>query len=452
MTAHPETNPQSEIRNPKSTIVIGAGFGDEGKGLLTDYHAALEGRDAVVVRFNGGAQAGHTVVRPDGRRHIHSHFGSGTLLGAATFLSRFFVSSPLLFVRESRELGRSGVSAPLVYADDRGLVTTPYDMLINQWAEAARGRFKHGSCGVGFGETIERCLDARFAVTVGELTDVDVLREKLDAIRRRWLPARLEKLNVGRLSGEQTELLDSEILREDFIAAAAEFRARVELARTEFLRTAGGVVFEGAQGLLLDEDYGWFPNVTRSSTGLKNVVELAAEAGLERLECVYATRAYTTRHGAGFLPHELAAKPYPDIFDATNIPNPHQDSLRFAWLDLDLLAETIDADFSRYAHSNGLEITKKLAVTCLDQLGGERPRYVAGGKLVESTVEEFLAAAARAVGVDGLLACSGPTRETVDEVRNFRSSRRKDSIRARRLRFGRRPASAGRSCGVVQSL
>src|SRR5687768_6543349 len=141
-----------------AVIIIGALFGDEGKGLLTDYHAARFGSDVIVARFNGGAQAGHTVVLPDGRRHIFSHFGSGTLTGAATFLSRYFVSNPLLFLREAAELEAIGIASPVIFADERAPVTTPYDMLINQWAETARGSAKHGSCGVGFGETVERSL------------------------------------------------------------------------------------------------------------------------------------------------------------------------------------------------------------------------------------------------------------------------------------------------------
>src|SRR3954469_646850 len=97
-------------------VVIGANFGDEGKGLLTDYYAALAGEEgypvrAYVIRFNGGAQAGHTVVTPgEGKRHIFSHFGSGALAGATTFLSRFFVVNPIFFRNECKALNLGGVS------------------------------------------------------------------------------------------------------------------------------------------------------------------------------------------------------------------------------------------------------------------------------------------------------------------------------------------------------
>ena len=83
-------------------IVIGANFGDEGKGLVTDYLCSQGA--GVVVRFNGGAQAGHTVVTPEGERHVFRHFGSGTFLGVPTFLSQFFVCNPILFFEERKQL------------------------------------------------------------------------------------------------------------------------------------------------------------------------------------------------------------------------------------------------------------------------------------------------------------------------------------------------------------
>ncbi len=97
-------------------VVIGANFGDEGKGLVTDYFSAQE--NSIVVRFNGGAQAGHTVVRPDGVSHVHGHFGSGTLNGSPTYLSRHFVSHPHWFYEELELLKKIGIE-PKVYADGR---------------------------------------------------------------------------------------------------------------------------------------------------------------------------------------------------------------------------------------------------------------------------------------------------------------------------------------------
>jgi len=98
------------------------------------------------------------------------------------------------------------------------------------------------------------------------------------------------------------------------------------------------VVFEGAQGLLLDQDRGAFPYVTRSHTGIRNALDVAAEAGIDAVDATYVSRAYLTRHGAGPLSRELPGKPYPGIQDSTNVPNEFQGTLRFAHLDLDLLS------------------------------------------------------------------------------------------------------------------
>ena len=131
---------------------------------MTAAYAAAVGCDGIVVRFNGGAQAGHTVVTPEGRRHVFSHIGSGTFAGAATFLSRFFVSHPLLFLKEWEVLAAQGVR-PVVYVDPDSPVTTPYDMMINQIIEQEQGAARHGSCGLGFGETLERNLISDYALT-----------------------------------------------------------------------------------------------------------------------------------------------------------------------------------------------------------------------------------------------------------------------------------------------
>src|SRR5580698_372253 len=125
-----------------ASVVIGAGYGCEGKGLVTDYLAAQLGMETVVVRFNGGAQARHTVETPDGRRHAFSHFASGSFAGAATYLSRFFVCNPLLFMKEKPRIAALGI-APVVYADEDCPITTPYDMMINQIAEDARKHKRH---------------------------------------------------------------------------------------------------------------------------------------------------------------------------------------------------------------------------------------------------------------------------------------------------------------------
>ncbi|MEL6183096.1 MAG: adenylosuccinate synthetase [Myxococcota bacterium] len=387
-----------------ATAIIGAGYGDEGKGLLTDALAARDPGKTVVVRFNGGAQAGHTVTLADGRRHVFSHFGAGSFAGASTFLSRYFVAHPMLFAKERAALGRIGLE-PRVVIDPRSPVTTPWDMLINQWVENARGLQRHGSVGVGFGETLERHRDPTLRTTVADLGSPG-LRARLDAIAQRWLPARLAELGL-----RCPRIDDMDRTMEAFLVDVREFLARVELGEQP---PSGGLLFEGAQGLLLDQDLGSFPHVTRSHTGLPNVLSLAEELGVEDIEVIYVTRAYVTRHGAGPLAHPHAACPYPGIVDRTNRPNPYQGALRFGRLDVDRLSEVVAADLTR-AHRRS-SIRLGVAVTCLDQVGPSVD-WVREGRREVSSPEALLSAVAGRLRATVSYASYGPTRETLSIAR-----------------------------------
>lgn len=353
----------------RAVAVIGAGYGDEGKGAATDRLAARIGAGALVVRHNGGAQAGHTVVAPDGRRHVFGHIGSGSFAGVPTYLSAYFVANPILCLRELAALERLGVR-PTLYVDATCAVTTPYDMLLNQAIEAARGAGRHGSCGVGFGETLERHGHAGYALTVADLADGRQLADRLQAIRSDWLAQRLAALGLSGLP----PLAGEDALLARFVDDCAHFRRVVEVCDAGVLR-GRPLIFEGAQGLGLDMDRGAFPHVTRSHTGIRNAVALVRAAGLDALDVQYVTRAYATRHGAGPLAHELPAAPTAAVLDATNRPNAWQGNLRYGWLDLDRLANDIHADLG---YAGGLEISAGLIVTCLDQMGERVPCVVDG--------------------------------------------------------------------------
>lgn len=399
----------------KAQAVIGANFGDEGKGLITDYLAADAGRDGLVVRFNGGAQAGHTVVTPDGRRHVFSHLGSGSLAGLPSYLSRFFVAHPMLFLKEARALRRLG-AAPLVFVHPDAAVTTPYDIMLNQFAEAARGGARHGSCGLGFGATVERHFDSRYDLALRDLFDRDRTVARLQAIRSEHLPARLGALGVTSLTEEQAALVASDEILERWLEDAADFLASVEVTGDVIMGSARRLIFEGAQGLLLDQRGRFFPHLTRSSTGLRNVLSLAGDLGLRDLEVIYVTRAYLTRHGAGPLPGESDLPPVPAVIDETNVTNDWQGALRFAPLDLDLLSETIRADLAESAGAFGLRPSHRLAITCLDQAGAQID-FVEGGRRRRAGIETLVTRAASAAGTSRLLLVSGPTRADVRRSR-----------------------------------
>jgi adenylosuccinate synthase len=390
----------------RATVIIGANFGDEGKGLLTDFHAAQIGGDGLVVRFNGGAQAGHTVTTPEGLRHVFSHVGAGTLAGLPTYLSRFFVANPLLFFKE---LPAIAAAKPRVYVDRDCPLTTPYDMMINQMVETARGGKRHGSCGIGLSETIERNLSSAFRLTVADLERPD-LAARLEAIGRDYVPQRLGKLGIA----PPAQSIVPEPILADFLVSGRAFIDAVALADCTIIRHKKQVIFEGAQGLLLDEEHRWFPHLTRSKTGLKNVIALAQATNIDALDVIYVTRAYMTRHGAGPFPSEVPGLPYPGIRDATNLPNSFQGALRFGWLDLDLLKETVVADLA-VGSGSGFAFSHRLAVTCLDQLPATAT-FIHEGRQHHGGAEALVEAALASVGASEGLVSAGPTRRGVTRI------------------------------------
>jgi len=390
-------------------IIIGANYGDEAKGLFTDFLCSRTRGGTIVIRFNGGAQAAHTVKLKDGRRHVFNHIGSGSFTGAATYLSRFFVCNPILFAREWSALSELGVM-PDVFVDPLSLVSTPYDMMINHLAEQARGINRHGSCGLGFGETIERNLTQDYAITVADLLDTRTLQQKLDLIRFNWMPRRLAELGVINVESEWIERRLSNDLRNRYVKTVEFFLECTSLRTAEAISLYPNLVFEGAQGLLLDQDNGSFPHVTRSNTGLKNVIALAHDMGLEHLDVHYVTRAYMTRHGAGPLAWELPEKPYAAIIDHTNVPNPHQGSLRFAWLDIDRLTDTIVDDLRQVP--SDISTSPSLMVSCLDQVGST-VTYVQNGQVTTTDTALFIARLQTATCASRMYISRGPTRATV---------------------------------------
>ncbi|GAA1963857.1 adenylosuccinate synthetase [Catenulispora subtropica] len=328
----------------KHAIVVDLGFGDAGKGSTVDWLCSPAARSAAagvrrdgrrgddgslyraVIRFNGGAQAGHNVVTPDGRHHTFAQFGSGTFHGVPTHLSRFMLVEPFALAAEAAHLAELGVPRPfdLLSADSRALLTTPYHRAANRVREAARdrtpGATRHGSCGMGIGETVSFSLavspdkpprvgDCRSRPTlIRKLTDLrDHLAADLELSGLRLpdgLPGPECCADVYRAFAQQVRIVDEE--RSGYLAAVLD---------------SGPCVFEGAQGVLLDEWYGFHPHTTWSTTTFANADALLEESGLERDAALHlgVVRTYTTRHGAGPLVTEDAAL-------TGGLPEPHNET------------------------------------------------------------------------------------------------------------------------------
>lgn len=329
----------------RATAVIGAAFGDEGKGLMTDY-LVRQGDPArtVVVRYCGGAQAGHTVVTPEGLRHVFHHYGSGTLAGATTFLGSQFLVNPAAWWPEYDELSGK-TTVPFLAVDPGARVTTPWDMQANQIEERELG---HGSCGMGVHRTMVRHDRVPFSASDLWLSPNNLRRKILDV------------QNYYGYEAEHTAWATR------FIDECRTFAEHAILYTPGlYLSNYDHVVFEGAQGLLLDQDSQFFPHVTHAKTGLQNVVDVCRRAQIEELEAVYVVRSYLTRHGAGPLPGESPGIGWPDD---TNLENQWQGQLRFAPMDETLVMDAIAKDLAENA-TPGLIIKPSLSVTHLDQHG-----------------------------------------------------------------------------------
>jgi len=378
-------------------VIVGANLGDEGKGLMTDYYAQSFGD--IVVRFNGGAQAAHTVELPDGRRHVFGHFGSGSLRGKPTYLSRFFVVNPMVFAKERKSLVSQGCN-PVVLVDPDCIVTTPYDMLINQSLERSRGTNRHGSCGIGFNEAIQRSQDSRFDLRVSDLdprrSDFRDTLSKIVDIKDHYCTKRFRELGLI----DQYNIRSSPNLLGDFIDSLRWFMKNTIVSDAEILLRAKEIIFEGAQGLMLDEHHEWFPHVTRSKTGIHNVDQIMNDIRPDSidLEITYVSRCYMTRHGAGPLPGEHTLTDFSPV-DNTNKKNEFQGHLRHAPLDFDLLHQRIAKDLQIL--NSGYRPGVTLAITCLDQMArvfNGKIKGIVDGSLCLTEIDDLMSRLKSATG------------------------------------------------------
>lgn len=344
----PPGGPPSQARlpshDPRVFIIAGLGYGDEGKGTTVDWlvrrYAPGHGRQTVVVRYNGGAQAAHNVVLPCGTHHTFSQFGSGTLAGAATFLSHHMIVNPATMLVETdvlRTLPHAiSIGDPLsrVHVDERALVTTRFHVAANRIRELVAGRGSHGSCGMGVHETVRDYELGRPSLRVADLRDPVLLTRKLAEIQESKRAELLvpysqapEYAKVQALEDEFSMLTTPSVV--DVLAGRmSTWAGRVSIVADawleEHLRKLGTLtIFEGAQGVLLDQTHGFFPHVTHSDTTFANADALLADAGYDGPVLRYGvTRTYQTRHGAGPMP---TARPDLDVLlahDHNHCPRP----------------------------------------------------------------------------------------------------------------------------------
>lgn len=365
-------------------VVVGANYGDEGKGLATHYFsqkAKKNGHTALNVLYNGGPQRGHTVEMLNGIRHVFHHFGSGFFDGAQTYFDEDFMVNPVFYCQERTVLmdeacghdcfGTWRRHQDYIHYDCR--VTTPWDCLCNQIVEEDRGKDRHGSCGFGIWETQKR-YEATYGWSFGDLAticardDDAMLRKYLHDVRDNYIPIRLStEYHIYEIPKRFHAAYYSEDLVERYIQDLKEMVKNVIVVRDfeEVAQHFHTIIFEAGQGLALDEgNKEALPHVTASKTG--SAIPVKRVDNLEgSVDICYVTRSYFTRHGAGPFPTEcpvmdLGWENVTDGLDLTNVPNQFQGHFRYGTFGLGEFSERIVKD-----QSESRAIRPSLQTSCM---------------------------------------------------------------------------------------
>ena len=281
-----------------NTVIIGAQWGDEGKGKIVDM---LSAESQVIVRFQGGNNAGHT-IKVDGEETILHLVPSGILHpGALCLIGNGVVLDPEVFLHELDELAARGfdVSPARLGVSKKAHLILPYHKSLDKAREAKRAGHKIGTTGRGIGPCYEDKV-ARVGLRAADLADPELVRAK---VRH----ALLEK-NILLRELYKFEPLDADAVSDGLLALAPRLLPYVQDTDARLhaaMKEGENVLFEGAQGIHLDIDHGTYPFVTSSNTVAGNAAAGSGVAPSDLDRVVGVIKAYTTRVGSGPFPTEL---------------------------------------------------------------------------------------------------------------------------------------------------
>ena len=360
------------------SIILGTGFGDEGKGQAVH---SLSHPKALVIRFSGGHQCGHTVTTKTGLRHIFAQFGAGTFQGSATYISQYCTVFPIAFMNEYLKLQsligshntddayasmsdhdlnfKTPVKSnlPPYYVHPLAMVTTPYDLAFNRALSMITG---HGTCGVGFGTTLQRNEDFH-NLYVNDIQTPYIFETKMAFIKK-YYEDKIKRMNMSSQITYEDEL---KIAFENWEESLHFYREFITIKTLDdIISLYDDFIFEGSQGILLDQHFGFFPHVTRSNTTSQNATEIINNSALKNREIntYYISRCYQTRHGNGPFPENNELELTNNGMES-NQENDWQGAFRIAPLDFSLIRHAVECD--RIYNPYG---TKHLIFTCLDYL------------------------------------------------------------------------------------
>jgi adenylosuccinate synthase len=350
-------------------VIIGTQWGDEAKGKVTDF---LAEKADCVVRFNGGANAGHTVV-VNGKEYKFRLVPSGVLHGKKLFIGNGVVLDPEVLTQELESLKKDGFK-PDLHISDRAHVVFGFHKILDGLQERLKGNLRAGTTMMGIGPVYSDKA-ARFGIRVADLLDEDVLKWKLETL------IGLEQRLIKNVYGIEETLDKDQILKSalNFGKMISNLVCDVSAEINVALDKGETVLFEGAQGTLLDLDHGLYPYGSSSSTVAGGACTGVGVSPLRIDEVIGVMKAYTSRVGTGPVPTELTDAIGEKIRNvgheygtATGRPR------RCGWLDLVSV---------KYAVR--LSGVSKLVVTKLDVLSGINPlkicvRYRAENKNVDT--------------------------------------------------------------------
>jgi adenylosuccinate synthase len=278
-----------------ATVIVGAQWGDEGKGKIVDL---LAQHSDLVCRYNGGPNAGHTIV-VDGETFKLKHIPSGILQGKECVIGAGCVVDPEVMIEELDDLESRAVSTELVRLSGNAHLIMPWHELIDRGSERRLGRLKIGTTRRGIGPTYADKA-YRLGIRVQDLLDAKILRQKIEVA--------LAEKNVWLERVYGVEPLELEGLAERYEGYAERLRpmiADTSLLVDRALRDGKRVLFDGAHGTLLDLDHGTYPYVTSSPT-VAGGAGVGIGIGPTRIDSVIGVaKAYVTRVGEGPFPSEI---------------------------------------------------------------------------------------------------------------------------------------------------
>ena len=403
------------MSKPKVKIVIGANYGDEGKGLATDYFTQKAKGPVLNVLYNGGPQRGHTVEHKNGLRHIFHHFGSGFFSGASTYFDENFLVDPIKFNIEHCELldqaryftdmtEEEAIKKSICFCHPNCRVITPWDAMANQIL--AKHKEKHNTCGCGIWTTIERynghidtipnSMHSLYFRDLIKLDDMGIQVELMNLSLNwfYWLAKQITGKNYYELSLEDREnksflgdyagIFLNPSLRDHFIYDLRQMQKRTIIANLdEVTPKFETIIFEGGQGLAIGMQNTLkcntsTPSFTGSALPIMTLIDEYGNRLTENIEICYVTRTYLTRHGDGYLPNACSREGLGINYqDLTNQSNQFQGKLRYAPLIWKELYMRISQDLNQLAIKQHFPDTERtIMVTHVSDDGQLDPKEI----------------------------------------------------------------------------